>query len=57
MSKTITILLHNAYQSALSDHCSSPRCPKSLDKLIRVRDLQLRAAKHFGTQLLKGPRL
>lgn len=57
MSKNITILLHYAYQSALMAHCDSPKCTKTLDKLIRVRGLQLRAAKHFGNQLLKGPRV
>ncbi len=55
MSK-IPAILHLSYQNALAATCDKPRSAAALDRLIRVRSLQLRAAKHYGQAILKGPR-
>lgn len=56
MSKTILTVLHLSYQKALAAHCDNERSAAALDRLIRVRQLQLRAAKHYNVPTLKGPR-
>ncbi len=56
MSKSIPAILHLSYQNALAATCDKPRSVAALDRLIRVRQLQLRAAKHYGVAVMKGPR-
>lgn len=56
MSKIITTILAHSYQNALAAHCDNERCAASLDRLIRVREIQLRAAKHYGVPTMKGVR-
>ena len=54
--KKIPALLALAYQKALAVHCDNERSAAALNRLIRVRELQLRAVKHYGGATLKGPR-
>ncbi len=56
MSKAILSFLHRSYQNALIAHCDNDKSVKALDRLVRVRQLQLRAAKHYGVAVMKGPR-
>jgi hypothetical protein len=50
------ILLHNAFIKAQADVCDKPRSKEALDRLIRVREVQLRAARHYKRPLVKGVR-
>jgi hypothetical protein len=56
MSKTLPAILNLAYQNALAAYCDFPRNGKALDRLIRVREVQRRAAKHYGVAVLRGAR-
>jgi len=56
MSKTIPALLALAFQKALITHCDNERSPAALNRLVRVRQLQLRAAKHYRVPLMRGAR-
>ncbi len=56
MSKTIPALLALAFQKALIAHCDNERSPAALNRLVRVRQLQIRAAKHYRVPLMRGAR-
>lgn len=56
MSNPVIVILHHAYLKAQADVCDKPRSKDALDKLIRVREVQLRAAKHYGVAVMKGVR-
>jgi hypothetical protein len=56
MSKTLPAILNVVYQKALATYCDFPRDGKALDRLIRVREVQKRVAKHYGVAVLRGAR-
>ena len=56
MSKAILSILHHSYQNALAAHADNWKSAAALDRLIRVREIQLRAAKHYNSPAMKGPR-
>lgn len=56
MSKTIPAILALAFQKALAAHCDNERSAAALDRLMRVRGLQMRAAKHYRVPLMRGAR-
>jgi hypothetical protein len=56
MSKTLPTILNLAYQKALATYCDFPRDGKALERLIRVREVQKRVAKHYGVAVLRGAR-
>ena len=56
MSNPVIVILHHAFLKAQADVCDKPRSKDALDRLIRVREVQLRAAKHYGVPAMKGLR-
>jgi len=52
----IIVILHHAFLKAQAEVCDKPREKDALDRLIRVREVQLRAAKHYGVAVMKGVR-
>jgi hypothetical protein len=57
MSKTLALSLHHSYHAALAAVADAPKSNKALERLIRVRQVQMRAAKHFRVAVsLTGPR-
>lgn len=56
MSNPVIVILHHAFVKAQADYCDNDKSGKALDRLIRVQEVQLRAAKHYGVAAMKGLR-
>lgn len=56
MSNPVIVILHHAFLNAEAALCDKPRSKVALDRIVRVRELQLRAAKLYGVPTVKGLR-